>query len=48
MLPARRLPLPGPITQGVELHGFLNYLVKCNLEGKEYKVFGYKGKQGEG
>jgi len=29
----------------VELHGFLSYLVKCNLEGKTYKVYGYKGKQ---
>jgi CDP-paratose 2-epimerase len=29
----------------VELHGFLSYLVKCNLEGREYKIFGYKGKQ---
>jgi CDP-paratose 2-epimerase len=29
----------------VELHGFLSYLVKCNLEGREYRVFGYKGKQ---
>jgi CDP-paratose 2-epimerase len=29
----------------VELHGFLSYLVKCNLESKEYKVYGYKGKQ---
>lgn len=37
--------LTGPNHAGVELHGFLNYLVKCNLEGKEYKVFGYKGKQ---
>jgi len=37
--------LTGPNHSGVELHGFLNYLVKCNLEGKEYKVFGYKGKQ---
>jgi CDP-paratose 2-epimerase len=27
------------------LHGFLSYLVKCNLEGREYKIFGYKGKQ---
>jgi CDP-paratose 2-epimerase len=27
------------------LHGFLSYLVKCNLEGREYRVFGYKGKQ---
>jgi CDP-paratose 2-epimerase len=37
--------LTGPNHAGVELHGFLNYLVKCNLEEKEYKVFGYKGKQ---
>jgi len=37
--------LTGPSHSGVELHGFLSYLVKCNLEGKEYKIFGYKGKQ---
>ena len=37
--------LTGPSHSGVELHGFLNYLVKCNLEGKIYKIFGYKGKQ---
>src|SRR5579864_3228082 len=37
--------LTGPSHSGVELHGFLSYLVKCNLEGKEYTVFGYKGKQ---
>ena len=37
--------LTGPNHTGVELHGFLSYLVKCNLEGKEYHVFGYKGKQ---
>jgi len=37
--------LTGPNHSGVELHGFLSYLVKCNLEGKEYRVFGYKGKQ---
>lgn len=30
---------------GVELHGFLNYLVKANLERKKYKIYGYKGKQ---
>jgi len=29
----------------VELHGFLSYLVKCNLEGRRYTVFGYLGKQ---
>jgi len=37
--------LTGPNHSGVELHGFLSYLVKCNLEGREYKVMGYKGKQ---
>ena len=37
--------LTGPNHSGVELHGFLSYLVKCNLEGREYKVFGYLGKQ---
>jgi CDP-paratose 2-epimerase len=37
--------LTGPNHTGVELHGFLSYLVKCALEGKEYKVYGYKGKQ---
>jgi CDP-paratose 2-epimerase len=37
--------LTGPNHSGVELHGFLSYLVRCNLEGREYKVFGYKGKQ---
>ena len=37
--------LTGPNHSGVELHGFLSYLVKCNLEGREYKIFGYKGKQ---
>jgi CDP-paratose 2-epimerase len=37
--------LTGLNHSGVELHGFLSYLVKCNLEGKPYTVFGYKGKQ---
>jgi CDP-paratose 2-epimerase len=37
--------LTGPNHSGVELHGFLSYLVKCNVEGRLYKVFGYKGKQ---
>jgi CDP-paratose 2-epimerase len=37
--------LTGPNHSGVELHGFLSYLVRCNVEGREYKVFGYKGKQ---
>jgi CDP-paratose 2-epimerase len=37
--------LTGPSHSGVELHGFLSYLVKCNLEEKPYTVYGYKGKQ---
>jgi CDP-paratose 2-epimerase len=37
--------LTGPNHSGVELHGFLSYLVKCNLEGREYRVLGYLGKQ---
>ncbi len=37
--------LTGPNHSGVELHGFLSYLIRCNVEGRRYKVFGYKGKQ---
>ena len=37
--------LTGPNHSGVELHGFLSFLVKCNVESREYAVFGYQGKQ---
>ncbi len=37
--------LTGPGHSGVELHGFLSYLIKCNLEERKYSIFGYKGKQ---
>ena len=37
--------LTGPNHSGVELHGFLSYLIKCNLDEKEYNIYGYKGKQ---
>jgi CDP-paratose 2-epimerase len=37
--------LTGPNHAGVELHGFLSHLVRCNLEHREYRVYGYKGKQ---
>lgn len=37
--------LTGPNHAGVQLHGFISYLVRCNLEEREYTVFGYKGKQ---
>lgn len=37
--------LTGPNHSGVELHGFLSYLVRCNLEERMYRVYGYKGKQ---
>ncbi|MCX6901548.1 MAG: NAD-dependent epimerase/dehydratase family protein [Verrucomicrobia bacterium] len=37
--------LTGPSHSGIELHGFLSYLVKVNVTGGTYRVFGYKGKQ---
>ncbi len=37
--------LTGPQHSGVELHGFLSYLVKVAITGKPYTIFGYKGKQ---
>ena len=37
--------LTGPSHSGVELHGFLNYLIKCNLKETKYNIYGYKGKQ---
>jgi CDP-paratose 2-epimerase len=37
--------LTGPHHSGVELHGFLSYLVKIQLTGRTYRIFGYKGKQ---
>jgi CDP-paratose 2-epimerase len=37
--------LTGPRHSGVELHGFLSYLVKVALSGGTYTIFGYKGKQ---
>lgn len=37
--------LTGSHHSGAELHGFLAYLVRCCVEGRTYRVFGYKGKQ---
>lgn len=37
--------LTGPQHSGVQLHGFLSFLVKTNFTGGTYTVFGYKGKQ---
>ena len=37
--------LTGPAHSGAELHGFLAYLIVCAVNNKQYKVFGYKGKQ---
>lgn len=37
--------MSGPSHSGVEMHGFLSHLVRCNIESREYRVFGYKGKQ---
>jgi len=37
--------LTGPNHSGVELHGFLSYLVKVAISGETYTIYGYKGKQ---
>ncbi|MCU1289131.1 MAG: NAD-dependent epimerase [Acidobacteria bacterium] len=37
--------LTGPAHSGAMLHGFLAYLIKCVVYEKQYKIFGYKGKQ---
>lgn len=37
--------LTGPGHSGAELHGFVAYLMKCCVIGRQYQIFGYKGKQ---
>lgn len=37
--------LTGPGHSSAELHGFLAYLMKCAITGKQYTIFGYGGKQ---
>jgi CDP-paratose 2-epimerase len=37
--------LTGPQHAAVELHGYLAYIVHCAAAGKEYTIYGYKGKQ---
>ncbi len=37
--------LTGPSHSGVELHGFLNYLVRVAVDAGAYTIIGYKGKQ---
>ena len=37
--------LTGGGHSGTELHGFLSYLMRCVVTGREYKIFGYRGKQ---
>jgi CDP-paratose 2-epimerase len=37
--------LTGPNHSGVELHGFLSYLMKVVMSSGQYTVYGYKGKQ---
>lgn len=36
--------LTGPAHSAAELHGFLGYLMRCNMERRTYTIFGYKGK----
>src|SRR4029450_1807586 len=36
--------LTGPAHAATELHGFLAYVMRCNMERRTSKIFGYKGK----
>ncbi|HET9177260.1 MAG TPA: NAD-dependent epimerase/dehydratase family protein [Terriglobia bacterium] len=37
--------ITGPQHAAVQLHGYLAYIVECAVTGREYTIFGYKGKQ---
>lgn len=37
--------LTGAAHAGAEQHGFLAYLVKCAVQGRKYRIYGYDGKQ---
>nr|WP_205861217.1 NAD-dependent epimerase/dehydratase family protein [Planosporangium flavigriseum] len=37
--------LTGPAHSATELHGFLGYLMRANMERRTYRMFGYQGKQ---
>jgi CDP-paratose 2-epimerase len=37
--------LTGPQHSGVELHGYLNYIIRCAVRGEPYTIHGYRGKQ---
>lgn len=37
--------LTGPHHSGAEPHGFLSYLAKAVAEGRQFRIYGYKGKQ---
>lgn len=37
--------LTGPLHAAVELHGYLTYIILCAMKGREYTIYGYKGKQ---
>src|SRR6266516_60804 len=36
--------LTGPAHAATELHGYLAYVMRCAMEQRTYKIFGYKGK----
>lgn len=37
--------LTGPAHSGTRLHGFLSYLMRCNVGHQPYTIYGYLGKQ---
>lgn len=37
--------LTGGVHAAAEAHGFLAYLMRCAMEGRPYRIFGYRGRQ---
>jgi CDP-paratose 2-epimerase len=37
--------LTGPAHAATELHGFLAYIMRCAMERRPYRIYGYQGKQ---
>lgn len=37
--------ISGPAHQGVAQHGFLSYMMRCAVLGRDYEIYGHKGKQ---
>lgn len=41
----RMSSIVGPGQNSSEIHGWVNYIIRCAVEKKEYRIFGHKGQQ---